>query len=100
MPRSGSSRDAGDDEPQIYLMDGTDELWLDEEGRMFKPGDRMPRTLTNAKRASLQAAGIRFETRHPEPVAQPRERPADAEPEPEPASAEAADETPRPAAKE
>jgi hypothetical protein len=61
-----------DTEPHIYLTGGTDELWLEEEGRKFVPGDQMPRTLTAAKRASLQAAGIRFETRHPEPEAEPK----------------------------
>jgi hypothetical protein len=87
-----------DDEPQLYLMDGTDELYLEEEGKAFHPGDRMPRTLTNAKRASLQAAGIRFETRHPEPVAEPRgRRTTAADPEPEPPAA-ADPETPPPAA--
>jgi hypothetical protein len=83
-----------DGEPQVYLTGGTDELWLDEAGRSFKPGDAMPRTLTAARRASLQQAGIRFETRHPEP--EPKRRAPDetahaatserAEPEPRPAA--------------
>jgi len=59
-------------EPQLYLLGGTDELYLEEEGRVFRPGDAMPRTLTNAKRMSLQTAGIVFGTEHPEPVPEPK----------------------------
>jgi hypothetical protein len=70
--RSAEPRDAESEQPQLYLVGGTDELYLEEEGRVFHPGDAMPRTLTNAKRMSLQTAGIQFGTEHPEPVAEPK----------------------------
>lgn len=85
-------REAPEEGPQLYLIGGTDELWLDEAGRMFKPGDAMPRTLTAARRASLQQAGIRFETRHPE--AAPKGRETD-EPE-RAATSERAEDEPEP----
>jgi hypothetical protein len=65
------------DEPILLLMSGTDELYLDEDGKTYRPGDRMPRTLSHARRVALQAAGIRFETRHDEPVITPEGRPAE-----------------------
>jgi hypothetical protein len=80
-------------EPGIYLTGGTDELYLEEEGRVFYPGDRMPRTLTNAKRVSLQSAGIRFETRHAEPEPEPKARISADEADPETGRAERAVET-------
>src|SRR5436189_260575 len=46
-----------DDEPRLYLMDGIDELQLEEGGRVYRPGDAMPKNLSHAKRVSLQAAG-------------------------------------------
>lgn len=66
------------DEPQLILMDGIDELQLEEGGKVYRPGDVMPQTLSNAKRVSLQAAGVRFETRHDEPVLMPDGKPATA----------------------
>lgn len=65
------------DEPILVLVSGTDELYLDEDGKVYRPGDRMPRTLSHARRVALQAAGIRFETRHDEPVVTPEGRPAE-----------------------
>lgn len=83
------------DEPQLYLVGGTDELYLEEEGRVFHVGDAMPRTLTNAKRMSLQTAGIQFGTQHPEPVPEPKSvAPGEA------VVAETPDAAPRRAAKE
>lgn len=66
-----------DDEPRLYLMDGIDELQLEEDGKVYRPGDAMPKNLSHAKRVSLQAAGVRFETRHDEPVLMPDGTPAE-----------------------
>lgn len=65
------------DEPVLILQGGTDELLLEEGGKVYRPGDRMPKSLSHERRLSLQAAGIRFETRHPEPVLTPGGAPAE-----------------------
>lgn len=65
-----------DDEPQVILVGGTDELRLEEGGRVYRPGDVLPKNLSHARRVALQQAGIRFATRHPEPVLLPDGRPA------------------------
>lgn len=62
--------------PQVILIGGTDELQLEEGGKIYRPGDVMPRSLSHAKRVSLTAAGLRFETRHHEPVLTPDGQPA------------------------
>lgn len=62
------------DAPDVVLIGGTDELYIAEEGRAFHVGDVMPRTLTHERRLSLQAAGIKFETRHDVP-ADPQSKP-------------------------
>jgi hypothetical protein len=69
--RDPVQRETEAEEPQLYLLGGTDELYLEEEGRVFRPGDAMPRTLTEAKRMSLQTAGLRFGTQHPDPEPEP-----------------------------
>lgn len=65
-----------DETPDVILIGGTDELYIAEEGRAFRVGDVMPKTLSHAKRVSLQAAGVRFETRHTEPAPMPAAEPA------------------------
>lgn len=57
------------EEPRIYLTGGTDELLLGEDPHVYRTGDAMPPTLTDEARVSLRAAGIVFETRHPEATA-------------------------------
>lgn len=86
------------DGPDVILIGGTDELRLDDDAnRVYHPGDVMPRTLTHEKRLSLQAAGIRFATRHDEPS--PR-KPARAPAAQEAPPVEDEAEKPRRAAKE
>lgn len=66
-----------DDAPDLILLGGTDELRLDEDAsKVYRPGDVMPRTLSHARRVQLQDAGIRFMTRHHEPVVTPEGGPA------------------------
>lgn len=65
-----------DAEPVLILQGGTDELQLEEGGTVYHPGDPMPKSLSHARRVALQAAGVRFETRHTEPVVTPDGEPA------------------------
>ena len=61
--------------PQLIFQGGSDELRLDPDGRVYRPGDPLP-GLSQQRRAALAAAGIRIETRHEEPVLTPDGRPA------------------------
>lgn len=65
------------DEPVLIFQGGVDTLQLEEGGKEYKPGDQMPKSLSQQRRVALQAAGIRFETRHPEPVLTPDGKPAE-----------------------
>lgn len=64
-------RDAHDDEPTLVFLGGSDTLQLEEGGKVYLPGDPLPKNLSQARRVSLQSAGIRIETRHDEPVLAP-----------------------------
>lgn len=66
-----------DDAPVLVFQGGTDELRLEEGGKVYHPGDPMPKSLSHARRVALQAAGIRFETRHHEPVVTADGKPAE-----------------------
>lgn len=66
-----------DRDPDLIFVGGPDELHLEEGGKAYRPGDVMPKNLSHAKRVSLVAAGVRFETRHYEPVLTPDGKPAE-----------------------
>lgn len=61
--------------PELIFEGGTDILQLEPGGKEYKPGDVIPR-LSHARRVALQATGIRFTTRHHEPVVTPDGKPA------------------------
>ncbi len=63
--------------PELILLGGTDNLQLTEGGKVYRPGDPMPKNLSHKRRLSLQAAGIRFEMRYHEPVLMPDGKPAE-----------------------
>ncbi len=61
--------------PVLIFQGGTDALQLAPDGPVYHPGDPMPESLSDQQRIALQATGIRFFTRHPEPApaaAQPK----------------------------
>jgi hypothetical protein len=76
MPVNPESPESHDDEPVLILQGGTDRLQLHEGGKVYVPGDRLPKNLGQQQRVSLQAAGVRFEWRYPEPVLTPDGEPA------------------------
>lgn len=60
-----------------YLrFDGPGTLQLEEGGKVYEPGERMPGSLSAIRRAQLQAGGLRFTTVHDEPVVTPEGTPA------------------------
>ncbi len=77
MPVIQPAHDEHDDEPVLVFMDGAAELQLEPDGTVYRPGDRMPKSMTQHQRVTLQAAGLRFETRHREAVVTPEGRPAE-----------------------
>lgn len=65
------------DQTVLILQGGTDGLQLEDGGKVYRPGDPMPKNLAHARVVALQAAGIRFETVHAEPVLTPEGNPAE-----------------------
>jgi hypothetical protein len=59
------------------IFDGPDTLFLEEDGKAYRPGDRMPHSLSHERRVNLQEAGLRFTTVHEEPVVTPDGKPAE-----------------------
>jgi hypothetical protein len=74
MPETPEIDDGG---PVLVLQGGTDRLQLHEGGRVYRPGDALPRSLSHEQRASLRAAGIQIATVHREPVITPEGAPAE-----------------------
>jgi hypothetical protein len=74
MPETPESHE---DEPMLILQGGTDALQLHEGGKVYRPGDPLPKSLSHAQRASLTAAGIRIATVHRETVVTPEGGPAE-----------------------
>lgn len=68
-------RDTSMDPIEDVFLGGADYVQKEEGGKRYLPGDRIP-GLTNAQKASLQAAGLRFGTIHHEPVVTPEGEPA------------------------
>lgn len=83
------SNDAAD----VIFQSGADELRLEPDGPVYRPGDVMPASFGGDQRLSLQAAGFKFFTRHVEPAPAPATMPAET-----PAEGESAKEQPRRAA--
>jgi hypothetical protein len=68
-------RDTSMDPVEDVFLGGADYIQKEEGGKRYLPGERVP-GLTNAQRASLVAAGLRFGTVHHEPVVTPEGEPA------------------------
>lgn len=62
--------------PQLIFEGGSDTLQLEDGGKVYRPGDVIPR-LSQARRIVLQSHGIRFVTRHYEPPVTPDGAPAE-----------------------
>lgn len=58
--------------PEVIFVGGTDTLQLEKDGPIYEPGAVMPASLSWEQRLGLQRAGVRFETRHPEPTPEPK----------------------------
>lgn len=76
-------------EPGLYLLDGTDALQLEDGGKTYHPGDKLPK-LSHERVVALQSAGIRIMTLHPEPPAKAERKPGKAEADAEAAETEEA----------
>lgn len=62
--------------PQLIFEGGSDTLQLEDGGKVYRPGDVIPR-LSQERRIVLQSHGIRFSTRHYEPAVTPDGTPAE-----------------------
>lgn len=62
--------------PALIFTGGSDELRLEEGGKVYHPGDALPRNLSRDRLVGLRAAGIRIERRHTEPILTPDGAPA------------------------
>ena len=60
----------------LIFVGGSDTLQLEDGGKVYRPGDVIPR-LSQERRILLQNAGIRFTTRHVEPTVTPDGKPAE-----------------------
>jgi hypothetical protein len=70
MPIVPASNDT-DVAPVLIFQGGSDELQLEPGGRVYKPGDVLPKDLSQVRKNALRAAGILLTTRHAEPVLTP-----------------------------
>lgn len=61
--------------PVLIFAGGADTLQLQEGGKVYRPGDALPR-MSQARKNELRAAGILLTTRHAEPVVTPEGQPA------------------------
>lgn len=58
------------DAPVLIFSSGADTLQLEKDGKVYRPGDQLPR-LSQARKNALRAQGIYLTSQHAEPVLTP-----------------------------